>query len=353
MPTTTTKPKPAAQAPAKVAKAAPAAKKPAPAKKAAPAKVAKPAKKPAAAKGKAAGPEIGSGKWRYTWHDRFAVLPMSPLSLVGGRTHAVACLDNGDLLVFAQKEDALLRYGPSGRLKGKVGGQRWTGAHGMTRVVADDGQEQLLLVDCESAEVVRTGVDGTVLHKFGRPKSPGKYFPTWAAQGPDGKVWITDGYGSGLIHCWDGKKWLKPITGEEGAGRFDVPHAVAFSPEGELWVTNRNKKQIAVYDADGKFLRASDVCHTPTSFAFHNGHVYVAELHTGIKVMKPDFTLVAEIGHNPGVTELENWPQVGRSGGLTPGKLNSPHGIDVDRDGNLFVAEWIIGGRVTKLTKHK
>jgi hypothetical protein len=343
MPTTATKPKskPAAKKPAVAAKK--------PVKKATPAK--KPAAKASAKSAKKGGPDIGSGKFKYRWHDKFAVLPMSPLSLVGGRTHGVACLDSGDLLVFAQKEDALLRYGPTGRLKSKIGGQRWTGAHGLTRVVDEDGTETLLLVDCESAEVVRTDTAGKVIEKFSKPKSPGKYFPTWAAQGPDGRVWITDGYGSSLIHVWDGKKWGKHLTGEEGAGRFDVPHAIAFSPEGELWIANRNKKTVAVYDHEGNFLRSTKACHTPTSFAFHKGLVYVAELHTGIKIMKPDFTIVAEIGDNPGVTSLENWPQVQRNGGLTPGKFNSPHGIDVDAHGNIFVAEWIIGGRVTKLEK--
>ena len=34
---------------------------------------------------------------------------------------------------------------------------------------------------------------------------------------------------------------------------------------------------------------------------------------------------------------------------LEPGKFNSPHGMAVDARGNLYVAEWQIGGRSIKL----
>ena len=36
---------------------------------------------------------------------------------------------------------------------------------------------------------------------------------------------------------------------------------------------------------------------------------------------------------------------------LSPGKFNSPHGLAVDKDKNLYIAEWLIGGRFTKLKK--
>ena len=38
---------------------------------------------------------------------------------------------------------------------------------------------------------------------------------------------------------------------------------------------------------------------------------------------------------------------------LTPGKFNSPHGLAADGDGNVYVAEWLIGGRYTQLKRVK
>jgi sugar lactone lactonase YvrE len=31
------------------------------------------------------------------------------------------------------------------------------------------------------------------------------------------------------------------------------------------------------------------------------------------------------------------------------GPFNSPHGLAVDGEGNLYIAEWMVGGRITKL----
>ena len=36
---------------------------------------------------------------------------------------------------------------------------------------------------------------------------------------------------------------------------------------------------------------------------------------------------------------------------FTPGKFVTPHGACFDRKGNIFVAEWVEVGRVTKLRK--
>ncbi|MCH8900464.1 MAG: hypothetical protein IH942_08265 [Acidobacteria bacterium] len=56
--------------------------------------------------------------------------------------------------------------------------------------------------------------------------------------------------------------------------------------------------------------------------------------------------------------DADGWPNSKDSDGqvvptslLEPGKFNSPHGMAVDADGNLYVAEWLIGGRLTKLAK--
>jgi hypothetical protein len=38
-----------------------------------------------------------------------------------------------------------------------------------------------------------------------------------------------------------------------------------------------------------------------------------------------------------------------RSTTLTPGRLKSPHAIAIDGDANVYVIEWLIGGRLTKL----
>ena len=65
------------------------------------------------------------------------------------------------------------------------------------------------------------------------------------------------------------------------------------------------------------------------------------------------------LGENEGVCNRDlGWPNINGDDGkpertdlLEPGKFNSPHGLAIDKDGHLYVAEWLIGGRFTKLAK--
>ena len=53
----------------------------------------------------------------------------------------------------------------------------------------------------------------------------------------------------------------------------------------------------------------------------------------------------------------DGWPNARDAAGdlvrpeLAPGRFNSPHTIAADGDGNLYVTEWVIGGRLVKLTR--
>jgi hypothetical protein len=82
----------------------------------------------------------------------------------------------------------------------------------------------------------------------------------------------------------------------------------------------------------------------------------VAELHARLAVLDLDDKLVCYLGDNEGVCVNDGWPNGKNQSGdiiptglLQPGQFNSPHGMAVDGQGNLFVAGWLIGGRFVKL----
>ena len=84
----------------------------------------------------------------------------------------------------------------------------------------------------------------------------------------------------------------------------------------------------------------------------------IAELRARLAVTDMNDELLAYIGDNQQVCDVEGWPNnTGDEGQIIPtslleaGKFNSPHGLAVDANGNLYVAEWLIGGRVTKLNR--
>jgi len=193
-----------------------------------------------------------------------------------------------------------------------------------------------------------------------------KYVPTWAAPNPaNGDIWVTDGYGSSHIHRYSkAGRYLDTINGEEGAGQFRCPHGIAFGPDGNLWIADRANARIALYDAEGNYLRHRDgVCHSPCGFGFLGDHVLVPELFTGVKILDHNLNLIDELAGNPQVRDDDldhftwppnptpGWPNWQGTDKVRPGFLNSPHGACFGPQGDIFVAEWIVGGRITRLTR--
>jgi hypothetical protein len=72
-------------------------------------------------------------------------------------------------------------------------------------------------------------------------------------------------------------------------------------------------------------------------------------------VLTCDGELVEHLGAGDRAPDEDAWPNARAANGdivrppLRPGVLNSPHTLAVDPDESVYVAEWLIGGRVTKL----
>ncbi|MFT4537919.1 MAG: hypothetical protein ACI841_004191 [Planctomycetota bacterium] len=279
--------------------------------------------------------------------------------------------DSGTLIVFHQAHDALLHFDAGGDLVGRFGGEQWRGAHGLSRVLRD-GEEFLWLTDQFSGQVCRTTLDGTVIQELARPKhavyASAEYSPTWAAEHPiDRRVYVADGYGANLVHVFDTNgKQLESWDGERGAGRFSEPHGIAcrLGSDGvEVWVTDRSNHRIQIFDAEGDLLRSSLVCHSPCMFAFHRDQVIVPELFTPVRILDVEsLEPVFAIGHNdqvqPHADPQQWWPPVAPEGWsnvasdrLEPGVFNSPHAACFGTDGDIYVVEWIVGGRITRLER--
>ena len=309
--------------------------------------------------------KVGQGEFTYEWIEHWARIPDTESGRSNGRTHGVVALENGDVLIFNQAQPGVLRFGADGKLK-NAWGDRFGGAHGMT--LAYDGDVPVLwLTDQDSAEVVKTTLDGRTLLNLQRPNIPpyqagAKYVPTWVAVneerlGGNGDVWVTDGYSTNYIHRYTKSgAYVGSINGTEGkTGAFACPHGIMFIPKtggAELYIADRANKRVQVYDAEGKFKRSfgSDFLNSPDGFVYRDGIVYVPELHARITILDEHDKLIAHIGEYAAAPKTPGWPNL-PAAQILPGKFNSPHGMAVDSQGNLYVGEWIIGGRVTKLAR--
>lgn len=297
----------------------------------------------------------------YRWIENWITIPTSPLGQTNGRTHGVAVTKSGDIVIFHQADPAVLIYSPEGELRNAWGA--FPGAHGLT-IVNEDGADYLWLADESTKQVVKATLGGEIVQSLSQPDHPAyaekKYVPTWAAvserrRGGNGEIWVADGYGASLVHIHDAQgRHLKTLDGTEGAGRFDCPHGLLLDTrraEAEMFIADRGNKRFQVYGLDGTFRRAfgADFLTSPDGGYLMGSHLVVPELVARVSVLDAEDKPVAIFGQNDSVSSLPGWPN--NRDHVSAGLFNSPHGAAADAAGNIYVVEWITGGRVTKLEK--
>jgi 6-bladed beta-propeller len=76
------------------------------------------------------------------------------------------------------------------------------------------------------------------------------------AFGPNGRLFITDGYGNARVleYTADGKRVKQWGKAGAGPGEFHLPHAIQIGEEGTVYVADRENGRIQEFDLDGRFL---------------------------------------------------------------------------------------------------
>ncbi|MEZ4861320.1 MAG: 6-bladed beta-propeller [Caldilineaceae bacterium] len=306
---------------------------------------------------------VGPSTVRYTWTDQWVRIPQTASGRIDGRTHGLAVTQGGQLILFHQADPAVVIYSSEGVLV-DAWGDNFPGAHGLTLVQEGD-EEFLWLADSKTGEVAKTTLSGRTVLNLQRPAlsiyANSKYAPTWVAvheerHGGNGDIWVTDGYGASYIHCYDKVgHYIDSINGTEGgAGAFKCPHSIFMDTrktQPELYIADRGNRRVQVYDVEGNYLRVfgADFLTSPCAFAISGERLIIPELRARVAILDGQDRLLGYLGENEATCEQPGWPNHSAEW-IHPGKFNSPHGVAVDAQGNLYIAEWIIGGRVTKLT---
>jgi len=202
--------------------------------------------------------------------------------------------------------------------------------------VVDDIREAIFVFSHDGKKLLMTlgepGVPGTDEKHFGDP--------TDIAFLPDGNVLVSDGYVNTRVMKFDknGKflmTWGKPDADKKHPqpGELSTPHGIATSKDGRVFVADRGNQRIQVFDQNGEFLDQWPGLRSPYAvYMSDDQHLWVAD---GDNDKILGYDLNGKLLYAWGVH------------GTGPGQIWGPHGLSVDSDGNLYVAE-TYGGRTQK-----
>jgi hypothetical protein len=115
-----------------------------------------------------------------------------------------------------------------------------------------------------------------------------------------------------------------------------------------LLVADRGNQRIVRYTLDDKPIDVVAGTLQPCHFHEHKGMIVVPDLASRVTILDKDNKVVAHLGE--GLTGNPPRTTDDRSK-FVPGQFVNPHGACFDHAGNIFVAEWVEIGRVTKLRK--
>ena len=236
-----------------------------------------------------------------------------------GRVYAAGG-DENPILVFAPDGKLLQAWG-KGTIKGK---------HGV-RIFKD----RVYVADLAQHQMYEFTLDGKLLRSFGTRGKPGlgkNEFnePTDIAFGPDGDMFITDGYGNSRVVRLkpDGSFRLAWGSKGDGPGQFDKSHNIVIDDTGKVYVADRGNNRIQIFTTEGRFLKQWRHVGKPFGlFLAADKKLYVSDGNPDgphrILVLNLDGKILGQFG----------------STGAEPGQFNVPHSLAIDGQGNLYVAE--------------
>ncbi len=324
---------------------------------------------------------LGEGEHRYEVTHDWARLPDR---YRWQTSHNVAADKDGNLYVIhegrADQKDhpSIFVFDPDGKFVRAFGSQFQGGGHGLE--VRSEGGEQFLYVTgfLHLKNFAKLTLTGEEVWEKRAPMASGRYaegedtdpknvwgrdrfMPTNFAFHPeDGGFYLADGYGAHCIHRYDKDgKWLSAFGAHgEGDGQFNLPHGLWVDArpgrEPSVAVADRVNARLQWFDLEGKHLETLGGFILPANIDTHGELMLVPDLSARVTLLGKDNKVVAHLGEDPAWREevlKDGMALRSHQDRWVAGKFIHPHDACFDAEGNIFVAEWVATGRVTKLRK--
>jgi hypothetical protein len=302
---------------------------------------------------------IGHGAYRYRvdklWSQ--ADPAMTPVN----NCHEMVQVSDGRLFMLTDEiRNNMLIYDKSGRLL-----DSWTlnleNAHGLT-LVKEAAREVFWITDFKG-RVLKASLTGEVLMELPTAKTCGayeadqKYSPTEVAVGPEGQIYVADGYGSQFILRFDSTgKYLGKFGGQSylTPGKFLQAHGLVMDTRGKeplLLCTERMRNEFQWFTLTGEFLKSTYLPGAFMSRPVIHGDLLLSGVCFGM--MPNDFRPKRNRGFvtildkdnrvisNPGGQE----PRYNDAGQLGVMLQEQPvfqhcHDVCVDDQGDIYICQW-------------
>ena len=181
-----------------------------------------------------------------------------PPDWIPGEAAGVAVNSRGHIFLFQRAKPMLSEFDETGHFVRSLGEGLFDHPHSL-RI---DAEDNLWTTDDTNNTVLKLSPAGRVLLVLGRRNNGGEADwlfnkPADVAIGPDGSIYVADGYGNSRVVKFDRAGNFIKTWGHYGSGpgEFMLPHSVVVDKVGRVYVGDRENARIQIFDSEGRFLR--------------------------------------------------------------------------------------------------
>ena len=278
-----------------------------------------------------------------------------------GSTHGSVVIDR-EGHIYTSAYAGVFVFDPDGTVIHCYLGEDYSHIHDM-EIREEDGEEYIYGARNNASEGIKFKVKGgEVVMRLRFPEESGltleKFSPTAITVAGNGDIYLSDGYASNHIFVFDksgeylrhfgawgdGMEQLHTAHGMTVDNRYDPPR---------LLICDRNhqpKGRLVHYSLEGEFLNeVATGLGMPTAVAIQGSYVSVTDMLGRVIVLDGNNSIVSVLGYNHDPAKCGNFnvPQEE----WVEGVFSGTHGSYWDADGNLYVQDWNVDGRIMKLLR--
>lgn len=323
-------------------------------------------------------PIVGSGEHTYRCLHHWGRESLPSTCDYGNASHGVTIDQSGMIYIsHTGRPDSVYVFDPAGKFVRSMAGfhcaktKDSTTASGHGIDIREESGEEFLYLSAANPKMsfAKMSLGGEVVWQrsrdeifehagFGNRKQLG-FRPTNTSFRPDGGYYLGDGYGSNyLFEYTAGDEFVRAIGGGgEADGQFRTPHGQWLDDRDgipKLVVADRANARLQWFDVDGTHLRTLAGFLFPADIDSRGDLLLVPDLHARVTILDKDNQVVVHLGDDEQwrgrVLDKKESMRTSPDKWL-PGRFVHPHDACFDAEGNIFVTEWVRGGRVTKLVK--